>query len=236
MDSLFCQECKSTIAADSTFCGRCHAPIVRRYCPGCSRLVPETSQLCPYCGESAKAPMKKNTLQYSLFVAVGGGLALSIFLLGGRSDSSLNQEKRTVETSSPVVIAAAASARSASATEVKPAGGSLDATENDPVAAGTKLNMEAHDLMLQGRFGEAIPVLKEAIKKFGNQTQAPAYKFALYNLAHSLRRTGHPGEAVNLLEQCLKLDPTWDKAVEELQAAKAAAGMTPRLTAQMQGQ
>src|ERR1051325_6411979 len=52
--NLACQECGQGIAPDAMFCTHCHAPIVRRYCAGCSRLVPENSAFCPFCGTSAK--------------------------------------------------------------------------------------------------------------------------------------------------------------------------------------
>ncbi|HJZ13512.1 MAG TPA: zinc ribbon domain-containing protein, partial [Acidobacteriota bacterium] len=68
-----CQECNKRIAPDALFCESCHAPVVRRYCPKCSKLVPETSKLCPFCGAAANAPPRfhKNHIQTIVGVLAG---------------------------------------------------------------------------------------------------------------------------------------------------------------------
>jgi len=87
---------------------------------------------------------------------------------------------------------------------------------------GTELNIQAHQLITERRYVEAIPILQQALKTFPRNSTALAYKFVLYNLGHSLRRVGRAKEAVPYLEQCIKMDPAWEKAHSELQIAVEA--------------
>jgi RNA polymerase subunit RPABC4/transcription elongation factor Spt4/TolA-binding protein len=52
---LHCVQCKSSITPDAQICPQCHVLIVRRYCSGCSRLIPDQAALCPYCTTPATA-------------------------------------------------------------------------------------------------------------------------------------------------------------------------------------
>jgi len=91
---------------------------------------------------------------------------------------------------------------------------------------GAELNMKAHKLITEGRYAEAIPMLEQALKTFPKNSTAPAYKFVLYNLGHSLRRVGRTKEAVPYLDRCVKIDSEWEKARTELQIALATTQTT----------
>jgi len=49
---LFCKNCKSEISPDEIWCSHCKAPIIRRYCGGCKRLIPDIATKCPHCNSA----------------------------------------------------------------------------------------------------------------------------------------------------------------------------------------
>ena len=58
--------------------------------------------------------------------------------------------------------------------------------------SGAALNAEGYELMQQGRYDEAIPVLERAVAAFPEGTSDLNYAYALYNLGRSLRLAGSP--------------------------------------------
>ena len=59
----------------------------------------------------------------------------------------------------------------------------------------------------------------------GKQTSGLPYAFALYNLAHALRLSGRPADAVPYLEERLRISGNQRPAVErELALARKQAG------------
>jgi tetratricopeptide (TPR) repeat protein len=89
---------------------------------------------------------------------------------------------------------------------------------------GTRLNLEAHKLITERRYHEAIPLLRRALENFPEGTRADGYKFALYNLGHSLRRSGRLAESLPYLQKTVEIDSEWDKARQELQIATMRLG------------
>src|SRR5262245_49767263 len=90
-----CAGCSSPIAPDATFCETCHAPIVRRYCPKCSKLVPENSVNCPFCGASSKTKTSTESgiaIPNITVLAVIGMIA-AFFLMGGFFPSEKGENK-----------------------------------------------------------------------------------------------------------------------------------------------
>lgn len=216
-----CQECNTPIPPDATTCGHCHAPIVRRYCPGCSKLVPETTELCPFCGTSSHAPVKNRSLFTSNMLAVTS-VVFFFLLVAASLTRSPNPPQSTTLASRVTASRVPLKPRPPSnSTRVNPAGGmaqSLPAGVPNEVEA-IRLNFEAHDLMTQGNYDAAIPLLKQSVAQFPQG--ADAIKYALYNLGFSLRRTGHSQDAIAYLEQCVKLDAQWELAANELARARS---------------
>jgi eukaryotic-like serine/threonine-protein kinase len=92
----------------------------------------------------------------------------------------------------------------------------------DP-ARGAQLNNQGFELMNQGDYDGAIPVLQEAVKSFPPGTSDVNYAYALFNLGKSLRLAGRPDEAIPILEQRLKIPNQQDTVREELELAKKQA-------------
>jgi hypothetical protein len=217
----FCAECQSPIAPDATFCGSCHAPIVRRYCPKCSRLVPENTKDCPFCGASSKTKTRETPGLSNLAVFGVIGMAVLFFLIAGFFPSDKEKPKivpppnvQLTDSVAPVQVTAGQVALG----KTIPARGQQPVVQSDE--EGARLNLEAYELIQQKNYQQAEPILRRALQSFRSGTTAVEYKYALYNLGHVLRRTGKAKEAIPFLEHCVKIDPAWSKAQTELALAK----------------
>jgi predicted Ser/Thr protein kinase len=93
----------------------------------------------------------------------------------------------------------------------------------DP-ARGAQLNSRGFTLMNQGDYDAAIPVLQEAVNSFPSGTSDLNYAYALFNLGKSLRLAGRYDEAIDVLEQRLKIPNQTDTVQRELDLAKQQAG------------
>lgn len=90
----------------------------------------------------------------------------------------------------------------------------------DPAA----LNSRGFELMNQGRYAEAIPLLEKAVAAYPEGSKDLTYAYALYNLGKSLRLAGRPKEAVPILEKRLAIPNQTGTVRRELEAARRAAG------------
>jgi two-component SAPR family response regulator len=68
-----------------------------------------------------------------------------------------------------------------------------------------------------------VPVLQRAVDALRDSGDELTYNYALFNLAHALRLSGRPKEAIPLLEQRLKYPDQTETVQKELDAARAAA-------------
>ena len=97
--------------------------------------------------------------------------------------------------------------------------------EQQPSAgsSGAELNAQGFDLMNQGRYDEAIPILQRAVESFPPGTSDLNYAYALFNLGKSLRLAGRPDEAIPILKQRLKIPNQTETVKQELELAKQQA-------------
>jgi predicted Ser/Thr protein kinase len=98
-----------------------------------------------------------------------------------------------------------------------------EGTSYDP-ARGAQLNSQGFDLMNQGDYDAAIPVLQQAVKSFEPGTSDLNYAYALFNLGKSLRLAGRYDEAIQILEQRLEIPNQTGTVRKELELAKQQAG------------
>lgn len=219
---LVCQECERGISPTAQFCPHCRAAILRRYCPGCRKLVPDSTNFCPYCGTSATDKVKHFRISYSTLLTVFASLSLVTlcFILiyrSGPAASSARTDPPTVPISPSVSVKASAKAVETRRAVQPP----LNPSE------GSRLNLVGHRLLKEGRYHDAINILRQAVMSFPEDSQDPSKVFALYNLGHSLRRTGKANEAIPLLMKCVQMDRQNPMFHEELQAARKAALRKP---------
>jgi tetratricopeptide (TPR) repeat protein len=90
-------------------------------------------------------------------------------------------------------------------------------------ASGAQLNDQGYSLIKEGRYEEAVPVLRRAVDSFPEGTSDLRYAYALYNLGHALRLDGRPEEAIPILEQRLEIPNQVSTVRRELDAARAEA-------------
>jgi tetratricopeptide (TPR) repeat protein len=83
------------------------------------------------------------------------------------------------------------------------------------------MQAQAHNLINQGKYAEAIALARQVVAK-GPGTGL-TYAYALYDLGHALRVSGHPDQAIPVLEQRLKINNQRDVVKAELEKAKAEA-------------
>ena len=108
-------------------------------------------------------------------------------------------------------------------TAAPPAEGVPSTSASDPGTTGAQLNDEGYSLIQQGRYVEAIPVLRKAVASFPQGTTDLNFAYALFNLGHALRMAGQPEEAIPILEQRLGIPDQTETVRAELDAARAAA-------------
>jgi tetratricopeptide (TPR) repeat protein len=90
-------------------------------------------------------------------------------------------------------------------------------------AEGARLNNQGFQLMSEGRYDEAIPVLQQAVNSFPSGTTDLNYAYALFNLGQSLRLAGRPDEAIPILEQRLQIPNQTGVVRRELELARRDA-------------
>jgi tetratricopeptide (TPR) repeat protein len=83
------------------------------------------------------------------------------------------------------------------------------------------MQVQAHNLINQGKYDEAIAIDKQIVAQ--GPSTGLTYAYALYDLGHALRVSGHPAEAIPILEQRMKINNQRDVVKAELEQAKAAA-------------
>ena len=201
MQGMSCPNCGRTIQPNTSFCVHCHAAVLRRYCPGCNRLVPDATETCPYCTTPATA---KPRLHRFSPTSVGTGIAIvvSLFLViqGIRNTQVANV--RTLAATMPVQAEPAVAKISSTLPAEKSVPPPIQQTDVSMEDA-TQLNFQGHQLILQKRYSEAVPILQKAVNAFQHNTSAPAYPYALFNLGQALRLSGSPKAAIPLINACM---------------------------------
>lgn len=152
------------------------------------------------------------------------GLAAGFFLLGGyfpaKKETRKLEPPPAVELGEKSATSASVSTSQMNTSATLPISGSQQPVVRSD-EEGTRLNLQAYELIQQKNYQQAEPVLRRAVQSFPPGTTAVAYKYALYNLGHVLRRTGRAKEAIPFLEKCVQIDPQWSKAQSELATARA---------------
>jgi eukaryotic-like serine/threonine-protein kinase len=151
---------------------------------------------------------RRRTAIVAAIAALAGGL-IAVIALGGGSDQP--QPAARVKTQ----------VRTVTTKPKPPAPAPLTGA-----ALGAQLNDQGYSLIQQGRYDEAIPLLRQAVNAFPAGTSDVNYAYALYNLGHALRLAGRPQEAIPILEQRLQISDQSGVVAQELAAAEQQAGQS----------
>lgn len=156
-----------------------------------------------------------------------GGAWLALSGGGGESGEGTGGGRQAADRKQgggPSTNSAAATPTSPTTDTAAPAESVPSTSASDPGTAGAQLNDEGYSLIQQGRYAEAIPVLRQAVASFPQGTTDINLAYALFNLGRALRMAGHPEEAIPVLEQRLQIPNQIQTVQTELDAARAAAG------------
>nr|MDQ6916126.1 serine/threonine-protein kinase [Actinomycetota bacterium] len=85
-------------------------------------------------------------------------------------------------------------------------------------AGPSGLETQGHQLMLDGNYSAAIPILRQAIA--AASPQDVVYAYALYDLGRSLRLAGDPRAAIPILERRMRIPNQLPTVAAELAAAR----------------
>jgi eukaryotic-like serine/threonine-protein kinase len=91
-------------------------------------------------------------------------------------------------------------------------------------SSGVELNNQGFELMQQGDYAGAVPILQEAVASWPEDSTDINYAYALFNLGKSLNRSGNPDEAIPYLEKRLQWDDQQETVQAELDLARRNAG------------
>lgn len=126
------------------------------------------------------------------------------------------------EAASPANSEPSEEARESSAPESEPT--AAPTPEGTDPELGASLNEQGFELIQDGEYEAAVPVLEEAVGAFPEGSEDVNYAYALFNLGNALRLSGRPEEAIPVLEQRLAIPNQTSTVEEELEAARAEAG------------
>jgi eukaryotic-like serine/threonine-protein kinase len=158
---------------------------------------------------------------------VAGGVWLAIAAGGGESGTGARkgQAANTQEGGPTEAAAGGQPAATTTTTTSSAASPAVAASSSSPDASvsGAQLNEEGYALIQQGRYAEAVPVLRKAVAAFPRGTTDINYAYALFNLGHALRMAGHPEKAIPILERRLEIPDQTATVQGELDAARAEA-------------
>jgi hypothetical protein len=156
----------------------------------------------------------------------GGGSESGEGTAGKRQAADRKQTGGPPKTSATATGATAktsASATAATPSTASPAAVTAPSTAVSDPTAGAQLNEEGYALIEEGRYAEAIPLLRRAVASFPEGTTDINFAYALFNLGHALRMAGQPEEAISILERRVQIPDQTETVRVELEAARAAA-------------
>ncbi len=158
-------------------------------------------------------------------LAVGTAVAaIGLVALAGGGEEGKAPSKGKAQAQKPKRTRAKTAAAPAATEESEEPTASLSASgEGDP-EAGAALNEQGFELIQAGEYDAAVPVLEEAVTAFPPGSEDLSYAYALFNLGNALRLSGHPEEAIPVLEKRLEIPNQTGTVEEELEAARAEAG------------
>jgi eukaryotic-like serine/threonine-protein kinase len=155
-----------------------------------------------------------------------GGLVIAgaVALLGGGSgggDSAKQAKAPSGKAAGGSGANAADSGRSTA--DASPAPAVQANPPSTPSGDGASLNAQGFELINQGRYEEAVPILRRAVGSYPEGSTELDYAYALFNLGNALRLSGHPDEAIPILERRLEIPNQQSTVAAELARARAEA-------------
>ncbi|HEY1520270.1 MAG TPA: serine/threonine-protein kinase [Solirubrobacteraceae bacterium] len=185
------------------------------------RAAPRTASHPPATG---RGPRRRRA-RIPALAALIAGAAAAVAIAGtlghsGASAGSSSTAQRQASAATHNRTAPRKPAAKPKTTEQTVAATAAAATTPPPTA--DTLEARGHQLMLDGEYSAAIPVLRQAIH--AASPTSLSYAYALYDLGRSLRLAGDPRDAVSVLYQRLRIPNQTPEVRQQLQLALIALG------------
>jgi len=197
------------------------------------RTAPRGASHPPRTGSPAPAAVRPPQRRHGRILALAAlvlGAAAAVAIAG-----TIGSGGRSPQRSASVQRQASATARKGPRAPAKPAAPKPRTTQTQtvtatPAAATTPpptadtLEASGHQLMLDGNYSAALPVLRQAVN-----TASPdslTYAYALYDYGRALLLAGDPKDAVKVLYQRLQIPNQTGAVRQELQLALVALGQS----------
>ncbi len=196
------------------------------------RRTPPPPPSQPVKSASGDGPRRWPAVAALAALLLAAGAVAAIALTGGTSDRTTARSP-SATTSTAKKQRTTSSSRSTSTQQKQTTQAqSTPSTSSAPAPASgggdpKALNDQGFALIGQGNNAAAVPLLQQSVQGFRDQgrTGEIDYAFALFNLATALRATGHPDQAIPLLEERLqRSDYKRAEVQRELAAARQQAG------------
>jgi eukaryotic-like serine/threonine-protein kinase len=179
-------------------------------------------------GSSARRLTGRVLALVALLVVIGGVGALALVGLGGSKPPAQHAStppKRTT-THPPAANKTKPAATTAPAPAPAQSQSSSSTTPTTPAPpTAEQLQLTGHSELLAGRYPEAIATLRKAVS--AADRGSITYAYGLYDLGVALLKSGHPSDAVPILEQRLKIPNQTPVVQQTLDEALQASGQAP---------
>ncbi|HEY6835897.1 MAG TPA: protein kinase [Gaiellaceae bacterium] len=142
-----------------------------------------------------------------LLIAAGAGAVAAALVTGGHGTASRVITRRVTGPAGQVTTVHETVTQQQTVTAPAPPPPPPPATVSGG-AGGHTLNDQGYQLIQQGNYAAAIPVLQQAVRKLSGTGPADPYEaYANYNLGYALYRSGRCPEAVPYLRRASQLEP-----------------------------
>ncbi len=202
------------------------APVAPRPSPRTApRAAPRTASLPPADGRRAR----QRRGRVPALAALGAAAAVAV-AIAGTIGSGGSGSARSAASLKPPVKTAKAAPEPAPTAPAPPKTTSTATVTATPAASTSappgpdQLEAQGHQLMEQGNYSAAIPVLRQAVN--ASSPGGLTYAYALYDLGRSLRLAGDPRDAAAVLWQRMKIPNQTDAVRQQLQLALVALGQS----------
>jgi len=142
---------------------------------------------------------------------------------GSRAQQPAQRDKTQAKDETQAAETPAQPAESPAAPAETDSSEAADQPAIDP-ARGAALNEQGFALMGQGDFAGAVPLLRQAVASWPEDSTDIEYAYALFNLGKSLNQSGSPAEAIPFLEKRLNWPNQRGVVKKELELARQNAG------------
>jgi tetratricopeptide (TPR) repeat protein/predicted Ser/Thr protein kinase len=184
--------------------------------------APSRLQSAPGRRKDARPERRRNAaLPITLAVvllALAGIAAIAALSSGGDGEEQRSADSRPQERQAPRERQreqpAAEQPQAQAPAEEPAAPAPAPSTGSGSSASGVELDRQGKALIDQGRYAEAVPILRQAVASWDSNSRDINYAYALFNLGQALNRSGNPDDAIPYLEKRL----TWDNQRETVQA------------------